>query len=166
MVWPTLGSRTAKEQNSRALDRAAEYCGEHVCLSPLLDTLQQEQPDFSCVEESVRMTEDRDEWRKYFMVWPTLGSRTADEQNSRACIRLSAYAMSQKRTCVCVFRFYRATLCWRGIRCRRVSVRPPVTSCLSITSRYCIETTGRIELVLSMDWDRWKKASTSWRLPL
>jgi len=104
------------------------------------------------------MTEDRDEWRKYFMVWPTLGSRTADEQNSRACIRLSAYAMSQKRTCVCVFRFYRATLCWRGIRCRRVSVRPSVTSCLSITSRYCIETTGRIELVLSIHWDRWKKS--------
>ena len=32
------------------------------------------------VEESVRMTEDRDKWRKY-MVWPTLGLRTAKEQN-------------------------------------------------------------------------------------
>jgi len=32
------------------------------------------------VEESIRMTEDRDEWRKYVQVWPTLGSRTAKEQ--------------------------------------------------------------------------------------
>jgi len=30
------------------------------------------------VEQSIRMTEDRDKWRKYTsMVWPTLGSRTA-----------------------------------------------------------------------------------------
>jgi len=39
------------------------------------------------VEESVRMTKDRDKWRKYVqssMVWPTLGSRTAKEQN-RCC---------------------------------------------------------------------------------
>jgi len=28
-------------------------------------TRQQEQPDFSYAEESVRMTEDRDKWRKY-----------------------------------------------------------------------------------------------------
>ena len=38
------------------------------------------------VEESVRMTEDRRKLRKYVhgvaMVWPTLGSRTAKEQNS------------------------------------------------------------------------------------
>ena len=36
------------------------------------------------MEESVRMTEDRDIWRKYestSVVWPTLGSRTAEEQN-------------------------------------------------------------------------------------
>ena len=34
------------------------------------------------VEESIRMTEDRDKWRKYFHgMWPTLGSRTAKEQN-------------------------------------------------------------------------------------
>ena len=33
------------------------------------------------VEESVRMTEDRDKWRKYVMVWPTVRSRTAKEQN-------------------------------------------------------------------------------------
>jgi len=43
--------------------------------------------------------------------------------------------------------FYRTTLCWRGICCRRVSAR------LSVTSRCCITTTGRIELVLA------------WRLP-
>ena len=36
------------------------------------------------VEESIRMTEDRDKWRKYCtsMVWPTFGSRTAKEQNT------------------------------------------------------------------------------------
>jgi len=33
------------------------------------------------VEESVRMTEDRDKWRKYVMMWPTVRSRTAKEQN-------------------------------------------------------------------------------------
>ena len=34
------------------------------------------------VEESIRMTEDGDKWRKYTsMVWPTLGSRTTKEQN-------------------------------------------------------------------------------------
>jgi len=33
------------------------------------------------VEESIRMTEDRDTWRSTSTVWPTLGSRTAKEQN-------------------------------------------------------------------------------------
>ena len=33
------------------------------------------------VEESITMTEDRDKWRKYVKVWPTLGSRTAKEQD-------------------------------------------------------------------------------------
>jgi len=34
-------------------------------------------------EESIGMTEDRDKLRKYVHgVWPTLGSRTAKEQNS------------------------------------------------------------------------------------
>jgi len=33
------------------------------------------------VEESIRMTENRDKRRKYVMVWPTVGSRTAEEQN-------------------------------------------------------------------------------------
>jgi len=34
------------------------------------------------VEESIRMTEDRDNGESTSMVWPTLGSRTAKEQNS------------------------------------------------------------------------------------
>jgi len=35
------------------------------------------------VEESIKMTEDRDKWRKYMYVtaWPTLESRTAKEQS-------------------------------------------------------------------------------------
>ena len=34
------------------------------------------------VEESVRMTEDRDKWGNYVhMVWPTVGWRTAKERN-------------------------------------------------------------------------------------
>jgi len=33
------------------------------------------------VVKSIRMTEERDKWRKSSMVWPTLGSRTAKEQN-------------------------------------------------------------------------------------
>ena len=34
------------------------------------------------IEESIRMTEDRDKWIKYTsMVWPTLGSTTDKEQN-------------------------------------------------------------------------------------
>jgi len=38
------------------------------------------------VEESIRMTEDRDKWRKYTsIVWPTLGSRTAKEENRYRC---------------------------------------------------------------------------------
>ena len=37
------------------------------------------------VEESIRMREDRDKWRKYVHgVWPILGSRTAKEQNRTA----------------------------------------------------------------------------------
>jgi len=33
------------------------------------------------VEETIRMTAVRDKWRSTSMVWPTLGSRTAKEQN-------------------------------------------------------------------------------------
>jgi len=33
------------------------------------------------VEESIRMTENRDNGESSSMVWPTLGSRTAKEQN-------------------------------------------------------------------------------------
>jgi len=41
------------------------------------------------VEESVRMTEDRDKWRRCVeMVWPTLGSRTAKDQNRTVAVRL------------------------------------------------------------------------------
>jgi len=51
------------------------------------------------VEESIRMTEDRDKWRKYSMVWPTLGSKMAKEQNRT----------SQKHTC----RRQRSRWCFR-----------------------------------------------------
>ena len=34
------------------------------------------------VEESIRMTEDRDKWKSTSMVWPTLGLRTAKDQIS------------------------------------------------------------------------------------
>jgi len=43
------------------------------------------------VEESVRMTEDRDKWRSASMVWPTLGSRTAKDQ-IRYPVRLPSWA--------------------------------------------------------------------------
>jgi len=36
------------------------------------------------VEESIRMTEDRDKWRNTSMVWPTLGWRTSKVQNRTA----------------------------------------------------------------------------------
>jgi len=36
------------------------------------------------VEQSVRMTEDRDKWRTYDHCGPTLGSRTAKDQNRTA----------------------------------------------------------------------------------
>ena len=40
------------------------------------------------VEESIRMTEDRDKWRKYVhgVARPTLGSRTAKEQNRTSLV--------------------------------------------------------------------------------
>jgi len=37
------------------------------------------------LKKSIRMTDNRDKWRKYVCVvalWPTLGSRTAKEQDS------------------------------------------------------------------------------------
>jgi len=37
------------------------------------------------VEESVRMTEDRDKWRKYVHSVDNLGSTTAKEQNRTEC---------------------------------------------------------------------------------
>ena len=47
------------------------------------------------VEESVRMTEDRDKWRKYVhgVARPTLGLRTAKEQN-RTWMKLCTVARS------------------------------------------------------------------------
>ena len=36
------------------------------------------------VKESIRITEDRDKWRKYVHVWTTLASRMAKEQNTTA----------------------------------------------------------------------------------
>jgi len=42
---------------------------------------QHQDVDRTPVEDSIRMTEDGNKWRKYSMVWPTLGSRTAKEQN-------------------------------------------------------------------------------------
>jgi len=35
-----------------------------------------------CMEESIRVTEDIEKWRITSMVWPTLGSRTAEEQQN------------------------------------------------------------------------------------
>jgi len=40
------------------------------------------------VEEPIRMTEDRDNGESTSMVWPTLGSRTAKEQNRSSRIVL------------------------------------------------------------------------------
>jgi len=49
------------------------------------------------VEESVRMTEDRDKWRKCTsMVWPTLGSKTAKEQNRTEQLQRSDPASGQR----------------------------------------------------------------------
>jgi len=42
------------------------------------------------VEESVRMTEDRDR-ESTSMAWPTLGSRTAEEQNRTGLVVAAAY---------------------------------------------------------------------------
>jgi len=42
------------------------------------------------VEESIRMTEDRDKWRKYVRGVANPGSRTAKEQNRRSLTGLSS----------------------------------------------------------------------------
>ena len=50
--------------------------------------------------------------------------------------------------------FYRATLCYRGISCHRVSVRPSVrlSVCLSVTSRNCTKMAKpRIRLTTAYD---------------
>jgi len=43
------------------------------------------------VEESVRMTEDRDKWR---MVWPTLGLCTTEEQRTKSAPLLTPALLS------------------------------------------------------------------------
>ena len=57
--------------------------------------------------------------------------------------------------------FYRATLCQRSIIAVVVglSVSPSLSVCQSVTSRYCIETSGRIELILA-----WRLPSTCFTL--
>ena len=44
------------------------------------------------VEESIRMTEDRDKWRKYVHGVANLGSRTAKEQNRSNTLIVSIVA--------------------------------------------------------------------------
>jgi len=71
MVWPTLGSRKAKEQN-RTYSRVAV----EIMQGTMPGARRRGRPHTAwidnikswtglSVEESVRMTEDRDEWRKY-----------------------------------------------------------------------------------------------------
>jgi len=52
MVWPTLGSRTVKEQKQNRTQHTA-----------WMDNIQMWTG--LPVEDSIRMTEDRDKWRKY-----------------------------------------------------------------------------------------------------
>ena len=54
MVWPTLGSRTTKEQNRK---RSYHACGEDQRMA-WMDSIKRWTG--LPVEESVRMTEDRD----------------------------------------------------------------------------------------------------------
>ena len=96
MVWPTLGSRT--EQN-----RAPQ--GSHIRLTTLTGGMQRlenasihrclpiSHPPVSTVSPSCydKQTEDRDNGESTSMVWSTLGSRTAEEQNRtvRSGVRIS-----------------------------------------------------------------------------
>jgi len=50
------------------------------------------------MEESIRMTEDRDKWRKYVHGVTTLGSRTAKEQN-RTVVHVRRYGDSDCASC-------------------------------------------------------------------
>jgi len=49
---------------------------------------QHQDVDRTPVEESMKMTEDRDKWKSIAIVWPTLGSRIAKEQNRTEGIRI------------------------------------------------------------------------------
>jgi len=51
------------------------------------------------VEKSVRMTEERDKWRKSSMLWPTLGSRTAKEQNNGYRLFVHFWYITYYRIC-------------------------------------------------------------------
>ena len=76
----------------------------------------------------------------YFACW--LNSKLSRE-SLKVCHRMQRRIFSQLSS------FYCATLCWRGICCRRLSVCLSV--CLPVRPSvrhkpYCIETTGRIQL--------------------
>ena len=45
------------------------------------------------VDESIRMSEDRDKWRKYVYGVANLGSRTAKEQNRTDCWFIHFYTL-------------------------------------------------------------------------
>ena len=51
------------------------------------------------VEESIRMTEDRDKWRSTSTVWPTFGSRTAKEQNRTSALGQDGRDICWPRRC-------------------------------------------------------------------
>jgi len=58
-----------------------------------------------CCVVPIRMTEDRDKWREYTvrasMLWPTLGSRTAKQQNCLNVLHFSAVRNSEKKMHFC-----------------------------------------------------------------
>jgi len=57
------------------------------------------------VEESIRMTEDRDKWRKYVHGVETLGSRKAKEQNRTPCRKRATVQFITRVCCTCITTF-------------------------------------------------------------
>ena len=53
------------------------------------------------VEESIRMTEDRDNWRKYVHGVANLGSRTAKEQEQEPCTLEAVKRKKKKKAILC-----------------------------------------------------------------
>ena len=51
------------------------------------------------VKESIRMTEDRDKWRRTSIAWPTLVSRTAKEQNSTRIVHVAGLVNGRVYRC-------------------------------------------------------------------